>query len=218
MAARSKGEVVERDWKSGRGYALRFWAYGEREYLTLGFERDGWTYERAEEELENILADIRRGIWVSPKKKKRRTPEVDEEGGEVPIFGPFARQLVASRKGQVSENHIAFLNWTLGHLLPYFGDWPLQDIDVQAVDAYRHHKVQESEARQRAIQRRKPQRNERDEVLRPLSATSINHSIDTLQWVLSIALELQARLRERGRREAAAAEGTAEAAGPPRHG
>lgn len=188
MAARSKGEVIERDWKSGRGYALRFWAYGEREYLTLGFERDGWTYEGAEEELDNILADVRRGIWVSPKKKKRRAPEVDEEG-DVPIFGPFARQLVASRKGQVSENHIAFLEWTLRHLLPYFGDWPLQDIDAQAVDAYRHHKVQESGARQRAIERRKPQRNDWGQILRPLSATSINHSIDTLQWVLSIALE-----------------------------
>lgn len=189
MAGRSKGEVVERDWKSGRGYALRFWAYGEREYLTLGFERDGWTYKGAEEELENILADIRRGIWVSPKKKKRRTAEADEEGGEVPIFGPFARQLVASRKGQVSDNHIAFLEWTLRHLLPYFGDWLLQDIDAQAVDAYRHQKVQESEARQRAIERRKPLRNEWGQILRPLSATSINHMIDTLQWVLSIALE-----------------------------
>ena len=189
MAARQKGEVVERDWKSGRGYALRFRAYGEREYLTLGYERDGWTYKRAEEELENILADVRRGIWVSPKKKKKRRAEADEGGGDVPIFGPFARQLVASRKGQVSDNHIVFLNWTLGHLLPYFGDWPLQDIDAQAVDAYRHHKVQESEARQRAIERRKPQRNEWGQILRPLSATSINHSIDTLQWVLSIALE-----------------------------
>ena len=49
MASRQKGEVVERDWRSGRGYALRFRAYGEREYLTLGYERDGWTYKRAEE-------------------------------------------------------------------------------------------------------------------------------------------------------------------------
>jgi integrase len=174
MAARQKGEVVERNWKRGRGYALRFRAYGEREYLTLGYERDGWTYKRAEEELENILADIRRGIWVSPKKKKRRGGEEAEEGSDVPIFGPFARQLVASREGQVSENHIDFLKWGLGHLLPYFGDWPLQDIDVQAVDAYRHHKVQESEARQRAIKRRKPLRDERDQILRALSATSIN--------------------------------------------
>ena len=36
MARRSEGQVVERHWKSGRGYALRFRAYGERQYLTLG--------------------------------------------------------------------------------------------------------------------------------------------------------------------------------------
>lgn len=188
---RRKGEVVERDWKSGRGYALRFRAYGEREYLTLGYEHDGWTYRRAEEELENILADIRRGIWVSPKKKKKRRPDsaAAEGEGEVPIFGPFARQLVASREGQVSESHLAYLNWGLSHLLPYFGDWPLLDIDIPAVDAYRTHKVKEAEARRRAIERRRPQRDERGMVLRPLAATSINKTIDTLQWVLSVALE-----------------------------
>jgi integrase len=189
MAVRSKGEVLERDWKSGRGFALRFRAYGEREYLTLGFERDGWDWDRAEEELENILADVRRGIWVSPKKKKRRAGTETEEDSNAPIFGPFARQLVASRKGQVSDNHHAYEEWGLGHLLPYFGDSPLLDIDVQAVDAYRHYKVQESEARSRAIERRKPLRDERGRILRPLSPTSINKTIDTLQWVLSIALE-----------------------------
>lgn len=189
MAARQKGEVLERVWKSGRGYALRFRAYGEREYLTLGFEHDGWTYRRAEEELENILADVRRGIWVSPKKKKRQAEaEADEEIAKT-IFGPFARQLLASRKGQVSDNHLAFMEWALGHLLPYFGDWPLSDIDVQAVDAYRHHKVQVSEARMRAIERRRPLRDDRGRILRPLAASSINKTIDMLQWVLSVALE-----------------------------
>ena len=189
MAARSKGEVLERNWKSGRGYALRFWAYGEREYLTLGSERDGWTHKRAEEELENILADVRRGIWVSPKKKKRRADAEAEEEAARAILGPFARRLVASRKGQVSDNHLAFMEWALGHLLPYFGDWPLMDIDIQAVDAYRQHKVQESEARLRAIERRRPLRDERGQILRPLAASSINKTIDVLQWVLSVALE-----------------------------
>ena len=189
MAARSKGRVLERNWKSGRGYALRFRAYGEREYLTLGFERDGWTYKRAEEELENILADVRRGIWVSPKKKKRRADAEAEGEAARAIFGPFARQLVTSRKGQVSDNHLAFMEWAFGHLLPYFGDWPLVDIDIQAVDAYRQHKVQESEARLRAIERRRPLRDERGQIVRPLAASSINKTIDVLQWVLSVALE-----------------------------
>jgi integrase len=49
--------------------------------------------------------------------------------------------------------------------------------------------VKESEARARAIERGKPKRNDRGQILRPLSARSINRTIDHLQWVLSIAVE-----------------------------
>lgn len=188
MASRTGGQVLERTWKRGRGYAVRFWVSGQREYLTLGFERDGWNRKRAEEALADILAEVRLGIWVRPKKQRGRARE-QEEDSEAPIFGAFARRLVASRKGQVGESQHNFERWGLMHLLPFFGDWPLAEIDVQAVDAYRHHKVSEGEARQRAIDRRKPLRDERNRVLKPLSPSSINKTIDALQWVLSVALE-----------------------------
>jgi integrase len=96
---------------------------------------------------------------------------------------------VAERKGEVSDSQIVNQEWTLGHLLPYFADWQLGDIDIEAVDAYRHHKVQEAEARRAAIEQHRPLRNESGRILRPLSASSINKAIGTLQWVLSIALE-----------------------------
>jgi integrase len=188
MASRTGGQVLERPWKRGRGYAVRFWVNGQREYLTLGFERDGWSRKRAEEALADILAEVRLGIWVRPKKQRGEARE-QEEDSEAPIFAPFARRLVASRKGQVGESQQNFERWGLMHLLPFFGDWPLAEIDVQAVDAYRHHKVSEGETRQRAIDRRKPLRDERSRVLKPLSPSSINKTIDVLQWVLSVALE-----------------------------
>ena len=191
MKAKARGQVLERYWKSGRGYALRFRAYGERHYLTLGSEREGWDPDRAEEELENILADVRRGIWVPPAKGKkgRRGKEESTDRGEVPIFGPFARDLIAARKGQVSESMTRYETWTLGHLQPFFAEWALHEIDIEAVDEYRRFKVGESEARARAIERGKPQRNARGQALRPLSPTSINKTIAMLQWVLSVALE-----------------------------
>jgi len=185
VAARSGGQVVERQWKSGRGYALRFVAYGKRQYLTLGLESEGWDRRRAEEELANVLADVRRGIWVPPQR--RRQPS--EEMGEAPLFGPFASELVASREGQVAENTLRSDEWALSHLLPYFADWPLPAIDAEAVDAYRNSKVAESQARQRAIERRSPLRNERGEALRPLAPSTINKTIDVLQWILSVALD-----------------------------
>jgi len=62
MARQATGAVLEREGKRGRTYALRFRAYGRREYLTLGGTDDGWTRARAELELENVLADVRRGL------------------------------------------------------------------------------------------------------------------------------------------------------------
>jgi integrase len=188
MAGRSQGEVKVREWKSGRGYALRFRAYGERQYVTLGFERDGWDRGKAEEELQNILADVRRGLWVPPTKRKRRGAE-EAAGGDVPPFGEFASGLVAEREGQVAEKTSAHERWALGHSLPFFGDWALSEIDVEAIDEYRAFKVKESEARARAIERGKPQRNDHRQLLRPLSPGSINRTIDFLQWVLSVAIE-----------------------------
>jgi integrase len=191
MASRAKGEVKARDWKSGRGYALRFWAYGERRYLTLGFEHEGWDWDRAEEELANVLADVRRGIWVPPKKKKgRRGAEADPVEPEAPpLFGSFADGLVRSRKGQVAENTSSYEKWGLRHLLPYFGEWALDEIDVQAVDEYRLFKVKEAEARSGAIERGRPQRDAHGRVLVPLSPRSINKTIEILQWILGIAVE-----------------------------
>lgn len=186
MAARSQGQVVERRWKSGRGYALRFMAYGERRYLSLGLESEGWSRSRAEEELQNVLADVRRGIWVPPS---RGAPRREEAAGEAPLFGPFANQLLDSRRAQVGEQTLQAEEWALSHLLPYFADWPLPAIDARAVDEYRDFKVTESDARRRAIERRKPLRNEHGQVLRPLAPSTINKTIDVMQAMLAVALD-----------------------------
>jgi integrase len=189
MATRKEGEVKVREWKSGRGYALRFWAYGERQYLTLGHEREGWDLAKAEVELQNVLADVRRGLWVPPARKRPRGASEKGQPDQVPIFGPFATGLTNDREGQVAEETTKHETWALGHLVPFFGDWALNEIDVEGVDEYRAFKVKESEARARAIERGKPKRNAHGQILRPLSARSINRTIDHLQWVLSIAIE-----------------------------
>lgn len=69
----ASGQVIER--KRGRDlvFAIRFRAYGDRHYVTLGRRTEGWTPKRAADELSNVLADVRRGIWQPP------TPEPDPE-------------------------------------------------------------------------------------------------------------------------------------------
>jgi integrase len=187
---RREGEVLERFWKRGRGFALRFRVNGERQYITLGYESEGWDWDKAETQLENELADVRRGIWVHPNEARsvlsRRGPAELEM---VPIFGPFASRIVESRKGQVAPTTTADDEWILSHLLPFFAEWPIDEIDAEAVDEYRLYKVRESEARARAIERGRPQRNERNQVLRPLAPSTLNKTIDGLQWLLGIALE-----------------------------
>lgn len=187
MATKTNGRVLERNWKRGRGYALRFSAYGKRRYLTLGFERDGWTMERAEEELANVMADVRRGIWMPPKKDREKARANTDKA--VPIFGPFARELVAARRGEIAESTADNEEWALGYLLGFFADWSLSEIDAQAVDDFRRHMVAESKARQRAIECRRPKLDRGGNPLRPLGPSSINQQIDFLQFILSVAHE-----------------------------
>lgn len=85
MSQVAKGEVIERPSRGGRTYAIRFRAYGKRRLITLGTDRDGWTHRKAEEELANVMADVRRGIWrpVEP-------PAPAEAPGELQTFHEFA--------------------------------------------------------------------------------------------------------------------------------
>jgi hypothetical protein len=64
VSARKRGEVLVRERTLGKVYALRFWAYSKRRYLTLDYESEGWARDKADEELQNVLADVRRGLWV----------------------------------------------------------------------------------------------------------------------------------------------------------
>ncbi len=219
MTRARSGQVVERQWKSGRGYALRFLANGRREYVTLGLERDGWDRARAEEELQNVMADVRRGIWIPPERGRataaangaataadpvqrrangqRRTDARDgHDAGPTSAAGPtfreFATDWLARREGEVAPRTVEYERWALTHhLLPHFAHTPLTAIDIAAVDAYRRTKVAESDRRRQAIEAGRPLRSGAagNGVLRPLSPATVNKTIDVLQAVLALARE-----------------------------
>jgi hypothetical protein len=64
MSRPATGSVVELHGGRGRTFAIRFRAYGRRHYVTL----DGVKSEaEARVELQNVLADVRRGIWQPPR-------------------------------------------------------------------------------------------------------------------------------------------------------
>ncbi|MBS1868295.1 MAG: site-specific integrase [Actinobacteria bacterium] len=193
MPAKASGQVLERQWRSGRGFALRVRAYGKRHYVTLGLEADGWTPERAEDELQNILADVRRAIWIPPDRNRRPdradSPTADEPERE-PTFHAFASQWLAGRHGEISPaTYQAYGGALTHHLLPYFAHWRLTEIDIPAVDAYRRYKVAQAEQRRRAIADGTAERDRGGKRIQPLSPVSINKTIDVLQMVLAQAVE-----------------------------
>lgn len=194
MPRKSQGHVIERVWKRGRGFALRFIAYGERRYITLGLETEGWTRARAEEELQNIMADVRRGIWIPPDRNRRdeQPTPAQTDHNAAPTFHEFASRWLAGRDGEVAPRTVEYETWALTHhLLPYFARHRLDEIDVEAVDDYRRFKVAESRRRRDAIERGRPLRigDSRSRVLRPLAPRTINKTIDILQMILGVADE-----------------------------
>jgi integrase len=158
--------VVERRGPRGVRYGLRFHAYGKRRYLTAV----ATTRAEAEIELQNLLADVRRGIWDAPAPDNPSEPPA-----EIPTFHVYGSQWIADREPELKSRSIEALKWALsGHLLPHFKDHLISEIGTGDVDAYRRAKVREREEQL---------------VERPLSNGSINRTIAVLAQLLDSAVE-----------------------------
>jgi integrase len=173
-----------------RSFALRFWAYGKREYLTLGRPEDGWTAVMAERELAAVLRDIDQGVWQPPAPKP--------EPGRDPLFVEFASEWFAAKQRELTPNTArSYRNDLTNHLLPFFAEHRLSQITISEVDTYRQQKVRVSAALTAAIKAGKPRMTEvidgrgrryrRRE--RPLSNRSINMHLDLLSQILEIAAD-----------------------------
>ena len=83
MPRPATGQIVVERRASGTTYALRFRADGKRRYETLGTAAEGWTPARAEEELQNRMADVRRGRWqrfFAPSQGPDKLPPAMDAG------------------------------------------------------------------------------------------------------------------------------------------
>jgi integrase len=94
MQKRARGEIRVHDRVDGRRtYSLRFRVNGKRRSLTLGTDVDGWNEGRAERKLEDVLAEVRAGVWQPP------APAYADDGDEV-TFHEFASRSWAARKAE----------------------------------------------------------------------------------------------------------------------
>lgn len=179
MARPATGQVVERDGKRGRVFALRFTAYGERRYVTLGTRADGWTQAKAEQELADTLTLVRKGIWRPP------VPEPAPVVADDPTFHVFASEwLEAKRQEGLGQRTLVDYEWALSyHLLPFFKSHRLSEITVREVDRYKQHK-----ARERAALDARRAAGDKDVPL-GLSANTTNKTITRLAQILEVAVE-----------------------------
>jgi integrase len=182
VARPATGQVIVDERRRSPSYGLRFRAYGRREYVTLGTAAEGWTRAKAQTELQNILADVRRGTWQPP------VTEVVQAPPEIPTFHAFASDWFERQKVEGGQRGAGLtvagrddLEWRLSnHLLPAFAARHLDQITVEDVDRYRLAKVRDGK----------------------LGVTSINKTLTTLAAVLESAVEydLIGRNPARGRR------------------
>jgi integrase len=161
MPRPATGQVVVDERRRSPTFGLRFRAYGRREYVSLGTAAEGWTHAKAQTELENVLADVRRGIWRPAEPK---SPEIDHD----PTFHEFASQWFDATKGEWRPKTVLDYEWQLScHVLPFFRQHRLSQITIAEVDRYRQAQVRRSE----------------------LSVTSINKTITRLGQILEVAVE-----------------------------
>jgi integrase len=182
MPRPASGQVILDTRRRSPTFGVRFRAYGRREFVRLGTADEGWTRAKAQTELQNILADVRRGIWQPP------VAEVLQEPRAMPTFHEFASEWFERQKveGGGRGNGLApkgqeDLQWRLSnHLLPVFASRRLDQITVEDVDRYRLGKVREGK----------------------LGVTSINKTLTTLAAILEAAVEYELidRNPARGRR------------------
>lgn len=171
MARKATGQVVERKRKGGRAFALRFQAYGKRRYVSLGTAAEGWTRRKAEDELANVLADVRRGIW-----KPARLGDAAEEA-PAPTFHEFASEWLETRRHEFAARTVEDYELALTHhLLPFFKDHRLGEITAQEVDRYKAAKVRD---------------REQGLIERPLSNRTINKTLTRLGQILDAAVRYE---------------------------
>src|SRR3954469_7378091 len=203
MSPQSSGQVVVDTLADGtRAFRLRFRADGQRQRLTLHERRDcscgcggGWTERTARVELENVLARVRAGVWEPPGATKTDA-ETTARADAMPTFHQYASWwLQAKVDGVIGHKPIdantrADYRWRLTvHLLPFFGAYPLDEIDRRLCLRFKEVKLREAEELRAAIAAGAVLRDRHGRRLRPLGLASLKKLTETLAAILDEAIE-----------------------------
>jgi hypothetical protein len=94
---KASGQVIARTTQDGSpSFSIRITAGGRRHQFSLG--PSVTTRAQADEELANVLGDVRRGTWRPPSRQP-----VESVGSE-PTFHQFASECIRPRRATVSPS------------------------------------------------------------------------------------------------------------------
>jgi hypothetical protein len=211
MPRPNTGNVFEKPWADGDtiSYVARVYAYGRREKVTLGTNKQGWNLQRAEVETEKILQRIERATWVPPRLEPRQD-RLEDAMAQLGVrvdetFRVFANRWWRSKQQRIGESTAGDYEWRLGYLQRFFGRYQLREITTPVVDRFRDELHDQAETIRAAQARAAASKNCRplmDTVTdkrgrayqrrrRPLSNTSINAMIKLLGQILQQAVDYE---------------------------
>lgn len=161
MSRKATGAILEHVGADGTVYrSLRFTAYGKRRRVPLGpVDQD-----TAERKLRIALDQVAEGTWQPP------TPvEAPAEPEPTLTFHDLADQWWVRNEKQLRPSTQTDYKWRLEcHLIPYFGEYPLDRITFDHVEQYIADKLGEA---------------------KPLSARSVNMTVTLAAAIMEGAVE-----------------------------
>lgn len=180
------GAVVKRYRKRDRQYtyALRMRADGEKHWVPLGTEREGWNDVRAADRRDEIAGLIRRGAWRPPN-----TFELDPREKH-PGFHEFASDWLKRYRRTVDDSTADTAEYMLSHhLLPFLHTYRLDEIDYAVLSAYVAHKLERNEEIAVGREAGVTLRDAAGRPRRPLSPRTINMTLDLIARIFKDAVK-----------------------------
>lgn len=180
------GSIVKRYRKRDRqySYGLRIRADGDRFWIPLGTEREGWNDVRAADRRDEIAALISRGAWRPPN-----TFELDPREKN-PGFHEFASDWLKRYRRTVDESTADKVQYLLSHhLLPFLHTYRLDEIDFAMLSAYVAHKLERNDEIAAAHEAGVTLRDSTGRARRALGPRTINMSLDLVARILTDAVK-----------------------------
>jgi integrase len=133
MPRTASGTIETHPWKDGRTitYRARVPFRGRRYRVEFGTNREGWSPERAQNELERIMDRIARGTWTPPERE--RQPELDhDETVQLTLSRWWAK-----KQPEIAPNTRLDYLWRIDHVLRELAHEQTRTLNALQVDRFR---------------------------------------------------------------------------------